>query len=267
MINQFDHRASSVRVNPANVHNPYLSEPVDEAQHSDPDFIPNTQYWVPDTRVERAMVREGYAIGFRNIARSTDARTVIASIVPWAGYGHSMALWLSSEVDEDGLSEVDASTAYQLVANMNAFVFDYVAHQKLQGTNLSLYILEQMPVIAPDGYDQDFGSKTAREIVGDHVLRLTYTSHDMEPFARDFGHNGDPFRWDLEERRHLRARLDALYFHLYGISNDDAEYILSTFPIVRGQDEAEFGRYRTSEMIIAYMNALAAGDTEVEVSV
>ncbi len=267
MINQFDHRASSVRVNPANVHNPYLSEPVDEAQHSDPDFIPNTQYWVPDTRVERAMVREGYAIGFRNIARSTDARTVIASIVPWAGYGHSMALWLSSEVDQDGLSEVDASTAYQLVANMNAFVFDYVAHQKLQGTNLSLYILEQMPVIAPDGYDQDFGSKTAREIVRDHVLRLTYTSHDMEPFARDLGYNGAPYKWDPEERRHLRARLDALYFHLYGISNDDAEYILSTFPIVQREDERQFGSYRTSEMIIAYMNALAAGDTEVVVSV
>lgn len=58
-----------------------------------------------------------------------------------------------------------------------------------------------------------------------------------------------------------------MYFHLYGISNDYAEYILSTFPIVRREDEAEHGRYRTSEMIIAYMNALAAGDTEVVVSV
>ena len=69
-----------------------------------------------------------------------------------------------------------------------------------------------------------------------------------------------------EERRHLRARLDALYFHLYGISNDAAEYILSTFPIIRREDEAEFDRYRTSEMIISYMNALKAGDTEVVVS-
>ena len=89
----------------------------------------------------------------------------------------------------------------------------------------------------------------------------------MEPFARDLGYNGAPFKWDPEERRHLRARLDALYFHLYGISNEDAEYILSTFPIVRREDEREFGSYRTSEMIISYMNALAAGDTEVVVSV
>ena len=47
-----------------------------------------------------------------------------------------------------------------------------------------------------------------------------------------------PFRWDEEERRHLRGRLDALYFHLYGLSREDAGYVLDTFPIVRRQDEA-----------------------------
>ena len=73
--------------------------------------------------------------------------------------------------------------------------------------------------------------------------------------------------WDEEERRHLRARLDALYFHLYGLSRDDAEYVLDTFPIVRREDEAAFGTYRTRDMTLAYMNALAAGDTETRVAV
>ena len=60
--------------------------------------------------------------------------------------------------------------------------------------------------------------------------------------------------------RHLRARLDALYFHLYGLDRADAGYVLDTFPIVRREDEAQFdGRYRTKELIIAYMNALMAG--------
>ena len=98
------------------------------------------------------------------------------------------------------------------------------------------------------------------------MLRLTYTAHDLTAFARDLGHDGDPFIWDEEERRHLRARLDALYFHLYGIGRDDADHVLSTFPIVRRQDEAEFGRYRTRDLILAYMNALAAGDTETVVA-
>ena len=78
------------------------------------------------------------------------------------------------------------------------------------------------------------------------------------PFARDLGYDGEPFIWDEEERRHLRARLDALYFHLYGLLRDDAEYILDTFPIVRRKDEAAFGTYRTRDMTLAYMNALAS---------
>ena len=106
---------------------------------------------------------------------------------------------------------------------------------------LTWYTVEQLPVIAPEDYDRQFGEKTARELVRDHVLRLTYTAHDMAPFARDLGYDGPPFIWNEEERRHLRARLDALYFHLYGISREDAGYILSTFPIVRRQDEAAYG--------------------------
>ena len=62
----------------------------------------------------------------------------------------------------------------------------------------------QLPVIARDGYDRLFGEKTAGEPVRDHVLRLTFTSDDMFPFARDLGYTGLPFVWDAEERQHLR---------------------------------------------------------------
>ena len=41
--------------------------------------------------------------------------------------------------------------------------------------------------------------------------------------------------------------------------------MLDTFPIVRRGDEAAFGR--TRDFILAYMNALAAGDTETLVAV
>ena len=148
-------------------------------------------------------------------------------------------------------------TATNLVATAN----------KTQGASLNWYIVEQFPVIAPDAYDRRFGAVTARELVRDHVLRLTYTAHDMAPFARDLGYGGPPFVWDEEERRHLRGRLDALYFHLYGLDRDDTGYVLNTFPIVRREDEARFGRYRTRDLILAYMNALGAGDTETVVHV
>ena len=62
-----------------------------------------------------------------------------------------------------------------------------------------------------------------------------------------------------------RARLDALYFHLYGIGRDDADYILSTFPIVERHDRAAHGRYLTRDLILAWMNALAAGEPDATI--
>ena len=54
MIGHFDHRANSVVVNPESTHNPYLSEPVSDIEHADPNFQPEVQYWVPDSDVESA---------------------------------------------------------------------------------------------------------------------------------------------------------------------------------------------------------------------
>ncbi len=260
MIHQFDHRANSVRVNPESIHNPYLSEETTEKQHSDAGFLSQSQYWVHAAQVEQTVpASRGYALGFRDIARPTDARTMIAASIPQVGCGHTLPTLLPYE---KGLS---AGNTACLLANLNSFVFDYVVRQKVQGTHLTWYTVEQLPVIAPDAYDRKFGETTARTLVRDHVLKLTYTAHDLAPFARDLGYAGPPFIWDEEKRRHLRARLDACYFHLYGITRNDAAYILSTFPIVQRQDQAAFGSFRTQNLILAYMNALAAGDTETVV--
>ncbi|HEV2301617.1 MAG TPA: hypothetical protein VGR91_08625 [Stellaceae bacterium] len=105
------------------------------------------------------------------------------------------------------------------------------------------------------------------------VLELTYTAHDMAPFARDIGYvdgAGDirpPFIWDEERRLKLRAKLDAVYFHLYGVTDrDDVRYIFSTFGIIEREEIAAYGSYRSRELCLAYMSALAAGDPDAEVS-
>ena len=274
MIQHFDHRASSVRLNPENTHNPYLSEETSDVQHRNSNFLPRSQYWVPDSDVQSKFPKCDYALGFRDIARPTDVRTVIAAVVPQAGYGNTIPLLLEripapaeSPAKSGSQAEFGALGTACLAANLSAMCLDFVARQKAQGTHLNWFILEQLPVIAPDAYDRRFGDRTAADLIKGHVLRLTYTAHDMAPFARDLGYDGAPFAWDEEDRRHLRARLDALYFHLYGLDRDDARYVVETFPIVRREDEARFGRYRTRDLILAYMNALRAGDTETVVHV
>ena len=261
MIHQFDHRANSVKYNPDNTINPYLSVAVTADEHADPSFSPMTQYWVLDEEVSSNMPANlDWTIAYRRIARPTDIRTMIVAAVPKVGLSDSIFILMPEK-------DLSATDACMVIANLNSYCFDYVTRQKMPGTNLSWYLLEQLPVIAPADYDLQFGNKTARDLVRDHVLRLTYTAHDMAPFARDLGYDGSPFIWDEEERRHLRARLDALYFHLYGLSREDAAYVLSTFPIVQREDDATFGKYRTRDLILSYMNALAAGDTETVVAV
>ena len=262
VIWQFDHRANSIRVNKENLHNPFLSDKVSEAQHANPGFLPQTRSFVPATSVNSRIPQvDGWCLAFRDISRSTDERTMIAAVIPYVGCGDTLPILIP---DEGFFSEQPLAC---LLANLNCIAFDFVTRQKVQGTHIKLYTLEQLPFIAPADYDRTFGSTTARDLVCHHVLRLTYTSHDMAPFARDLGYDGPPFIWNDEQRRHLRARLDALYFHLYRLSREDAAYILDTFPIVRRHDEAAFGHYRTKAMVLAYYNALAAGDTSTDVAV
>ena len=259
MVQAYDHRAASVVNREGNLFRPGQPDRTLDDEYLDPAFAPRPRYWISEQESDIAGSSR-WLLAFKDITASTNVRTMIAAIVPQAGCGHTLPLLAPAG------SGFNGETAACLLANLNSFGFDYVARQKVQATHLTWYIIEQLPVIAPTDYDRPFGATTARALVRDHVLRLTYTAHDMAPFARALGYDGPPFPWD-DDRRHLRARLDALYFHLYGLSRDDAGYVLDTFPIVRREDEKAFGRYRTRDMILAYMNALAAGDAETRVTV
>jgi hypothetical protein len=263
MIHQFDHRAASIAVNAANLHNPALSGGITAAQKADPTFLATPQYWVPASQVSIS----DWSIVFRDIARSTDARTMIAAAVPQVALGNTAPMILMDNTSPE------REPVELLLGNLDATVLDFVARQKTQSTHLNWYIVEQLPVVPPDRYRTvSFGPKSAGEIVREAVLELTYTAHDMAPFARDMGYVGPdgavrpPFIWDEDRRLTLRAKLDAVYFHLYGVTDrDDVRYIYSTFPIVEREEIAAYGRYRSRDLCLAFMNALAAGDPDANI--
>ena len=141
-------------------------------------------------------------------------------------------------------------------------------------------MLEQLPVIAPARFNDPLPAAFAKamraaELMNGHhpqptvadfvipqVLVLSYTAHDMAPFARDLGYVDEagqvlpPFVWNTDERRKRLAALDALFFWLYGLDAGDAAYILDTFPTVREQDIKAFGRYRTQDDILPLLSLL-----------
>ena len=267
MIHQFDHRAASVEVNAANLHNPALSGDVSEGDKANPSFVPTPLYWVPEAEVDFPDGLD-WTIAFRDIARATDVRTMIAAVGPRAGYGNKAPLLLP-EADE---IEFYQSLAILLVGNLNALPFDYAARSKVHSTSVNSYIVEQLPFVPPERFDTvSFGPKTAGGIVRELVLRLTYTAHDMAGFARDCGYvDADgtvlpPIVWDAAERLRMRAKLDAVFFHLYSITDrDDVAYIYSTFPIQERQEVRDHGRYLSRDLCLEYLNILAAGQPDDE---
>ena len=263
MVQAFDHRAASIVVNPANVHRPAQPEPATLEQHQDPHWLPDPQYWVPASQCDWSPDSR-WVLGFKEITAPTNARTFIAALLPAVGFGNKVPV-LKPESPQ--------RNEWLLAANLNATVFDFATRQKVQGQTINLFILEQLPVIPPDRYETTrFGPKSAAEIVRDAVLQLTYISHDMAAFAIDLGHAnhaGDvlpPFCWDEDRRLLLRAKLDALYFHLYGVTDrDDVRYVYSTFPIIERQECRRYGRYTSRDLCLAWINALAAGDPDAVV--
>ena len=264
MVQAFDHRAANIVVNPENQHRPAQPVPATLEQHQNADWLPDPQFWVPASECGWTAGAD-WVLGFKEITAPTNVRTFIASLLPTVGFGNKVPILKP---------EAGSRAEWLLAANFNAIILDFVARQKVQGQTLNLFIVEQLPVVPPDRYEAvRFGPKTAGEIVREAALELTYTAHDMAPFARDMGYvdaSGKvkpPFAWDEPRRLHLRAKLDALFFHLYGVTDrDDIRYIYSTFPIVEREEKAAYGGvYRSCELCLAWVNALAAGESDVEI--
>lgn len=249
MLHHYDHRWATY----TNATNSRLMQPQEK---QDPASVAQPRYWVPESEV-RERLRErwdrDWLLGWRDICRSTDERTTIFSVVPISGVGHTSPLLLAQS---------DPLLAGSVLrANMTTFAFDFVTRQKIGGTHLTYGFLNQLPVLPPETYDAPAAwepGSTLSDWISSRVLELTYTAHDLAPFARDLGYNGPPFRWDPERRFLLRCELDASYFHLYGIAREDVEYIMDTFPIVRKKDEAAHGEYRTKRVILEIYDHMAA---------
>lgn len=265
MISQYDHRSASVSVNEDNVHNAAFSGSVSSLEKADPSFSPTPQYWVNASNVD---FPDGFdwLIGFRDIARSVDARTIFAAVVPRAAFGNKLPLLLPTDASY-------RAAAPLMLANLNAIPLDFVARSKIHSTSVNWYLAEQFPVIPLSSYSSTrFGNKSAAEIIRETVLELTYTAHDMASFARDMsyvdakGKVKPPFKWDDDRRLRLRAKLDAIFFHLYGMTDrDDVRYIYSTFPILEREEVQTHGRHLSRDLCLAYMSALAAGNPDAEI--
>ena len=202
--------------------------------------------------IERKQPR--WLMGWRDITNATNERTVIASVFPRVGVGHTIrVLYL----------DVSADKAAAFIACLSSLPLDYIGRQVIGGTHLTVEFLKQIPIISPS----DFSSRDISFIVP-RVLELAYTSHAMRIWAEDLGYSGPPFSWDEARRAALRAELDAMFALKYGLTRHDLRYILDpadvkgadypseTFRGLKVKEEARFSEYRTQRLVLAAFDRL-----------
>ena len=239
MVQAFDHRAASVVVNPENQHRPAQPEPATLEQHQGPDWLPDPQFWVRSRHIY--LVPDSLSTRLQGCDCADQRPVYDCGVIPGTARGNTLAALLSDR----GHGTVYTRFSAMFLANLNALCFDFVARQKIQGQHLNWYIVEQLPVVPPERYEAvRFGAKRlGRSFATPCWSYLHRARHGA--FARDMGHVDDagevrpPFVWDEDRRLKLRAKLDAVYFHLYGVTDrDDVRYIYSTFPIVEREETA-----------------------------
>ena len=195
----------------------------------------------------------------RDTTNATNEQTVIAGTSSIVGLGHTAQL-----VD---YTEARAIASSLVLANMNSLPLDWTARLSVGGTHLSFFIIKQLPILPPESYLEEvsLGLKYV-ELVVPRVLELTYTSYELEPFARDLGYEGPPFIWDDERRHHLKSELDAIYAHMYRLEREELEWILdapypsASFPILKRNECKEFNEYRTKRYVLAAYDQMARGE-------
>lgn len=213
-------------------------------EHQNPEFVLTPRFWVDQQDVDAVLAgHHEWLLAYKDVTSATNQRTMIAAFLPRVGVVNSAPVILTP---------ASARRQCCLLANLNSLAYDFIARQKVGGLHLNFFIVEQLPTLPPDHYDERCPwdkKRTLESWVSERVLRLTCTSDDMRPLAAAAGFKPGVVKWKDEERHELRAELDAAYFRLYGIGDDDIEYILGTFQGVRDEDDAHGGVGPTRQRI------------------
>jgi hypothetical protein len=174
-----------------------------------------------------------YRIVIRNIARPTDERTLIASVIPPGIVCHhaiSTVRRFEISPDEDDLSKPSLRDTYKPIFSdeelfyclgiLNSVPFDFLMRTKVD-SNIVQYKLEESQVPRVHTENKYFN------IVYENAAKLNCFGEDFEEMRDRLG-GVDPAT-ELSERREVQAELDAATFHAYGLDREQTTFVLDDF--------------------------------------
>ncbi len=207
------------------------------------------KYWIDEREARVALLgKEGdtgqelayqkYRLAFRDVARDSDQRTMIATVLPPNVFcPHTMSL----ESIPRGSDGLDAIVRLYLLALFNSFVIDYLLRFRVTN-HLSFFLVYSLPVprLMPDS--------TEILPLAERSLKLCCTASEFAPLWEEVMKSP----WSSEvaapepaERLKLRAEIDGLVAHLYDLTEEEFAHVLSTFPVVPQETkDAALAAYR-----------------------
>jgi hypothetical protein len=165
-----------------------------------------------------------YRLAFRDVARNTDRRSLIATILPQHVFCPD-----TMSLEDVRSSSLSAKSRLVAVSLFNSFCCDWLIRQKITN-HLSFYFVYQLPVPRLTSKDASF-----RPLV-ERAARLIGTAPEFDELLQDvFGPKATHKTHgvsDPKERQTLRAEIDALVARIYDLTEEEFAHILSTFPLV-----------------------------------
>ena len=237
---------------------------------SDPNSCIFPWYWIPLENVESSFRKEdaegntvwewkhNWQLGIRKVSNATNERTCILSLMPRnVGVGESIHYVNPSQ---------SALHSALLLGMLNSLPFDYIVRQKMGGSNMSNYIIAQLPVLSPE---EIHSSGYERDIV-ERVACLCWFNHDLDGWmdelrsdcSDEYNLPNEPLIWNENQRAVWLAELDAIFAHLYGLTTDELRYILDpedicgpgcineTFRVLKDNEIRQYGEYRTKRLVL-----------------
>ncbi len=173
-----------------------------------------------------------YRLGFRDIAASTNERAMICSLLPPGVFaGNTLNLLQPFEFETRDMKWQQRATLSEseqlfLCGVFNGFVTDWLLRQKIT-SHLNMFYVFQVPIPRLAAADR----RTLQ--VAERTAKLICTTPEFDALARQVGlRDHRDGVTDPAQRAQLRAELDGLVAHLYGLTEDEFVHILATFPLV-----------------------------------
>jgi hypothetical protein len=168
------------------------------------------------TEAGQQMGYQKYRLAYRSVASSTNERSMVATVIPPSFTGNSLNV----------CETLDSRTQFFVVAVLDSFSIDWLLRNMVT-TNINMFYVYQLPVPRFTKKDPAFAPIVER------AAKLICTTSEFDDLAKEVG-LGSHKRGVKDEtgRAILRAELDGLIAHLYGLTEVEFTHILSAFPIV-----------------------------------